>query len=90
MQPQENKPREFTEEEIKDFARMGGFFLGLLSKTLLESTGCIVDYKINGELITDIEKLHGLDISEKIKLAVKEERYEDAANLKKLLTKKCE
>jgi len=33
----------------------------------------------------DIEKLHSLDITARIKLAVQEERYEDAAKLKKLL-----
>lgn len=82
------EPKKITEEDIKQIQRIGGFFLGLLSKSLLESSGCVVDYKINGELITDIEKLHGLDISEKLKLAIKEERYEDAAMLKRLLNKK--
>lgn len=85
-----NKENEFLRQRENSEAvmRAVGFAMGLFSKVILESTGCIVDYKINGELITDIEKLHGLDISEKLKLAIKEERYEDAAMLKKLLNKK--
>lgn len=74
-----------SEEQYKQNIRIGGFLLGIMSKVLLERSGLIVDYKINGENITDIEKLHELDISERIKLAVKEERYEDAMNLKKIL-----
>ena len=74
-----------SEEQIQQVSRVFGLFAGLVSKVLLERGGCVVDYKINGEDITEIEKLHELDISERIKLAVKEERYEDAMNLKKIL-----
>lgn len=74
-----------SEEQYKSNIRIGGFLLGLMSKVMLERSGLIVDYRINGEDITEIEKLHELDISERIKLAVKEERYEDAMNLKKIL-----
>lgn len=74
-----------SEEQIQHASRVFGLFAGLVSKVLLERGGCVVDYKINGENITDIEKLHELDLSERIKLAVKEERYEDAMNLKKIL-----
>lgn len=79
------KPRTPQQEQA---LKVLGVFAGLVSKVLLESAGMIVDYKINGENISDIEKLHKLDISERIKLAVKEERYEDAANLQKLLKSK--
>lgn len=74
-----------SEEQIQHVSRVFGLFAGLVSKALLERGGCVVDYKINGEDITDIEKLHELDLSERIKLAVKEDRYEDAMNLKKIL-----
>lgn len=74
-----------SEEQIQHVSRVFGLFAGLVSKVLLERGGCVVDYKINGESITDIEKLHELDLSERIKLAAKEERYEDAMNLKKIL-----
>lgn len=83
-----NKPRPMTPEEKQAFARSLGLVLGIFSKVLLKIGGCHVDYKINGENIDDIEKLHGLDISARLELAIKEERYEDAAQLKKLLDKK--
>jgi hypothetical protein len=67
---------------------MIGFFGAIFSKAFLEAGGCEVDFKINGEPLGDLEKLHALDISERIKLAVAEERYEDAAKLKKLLNSK--
>jgi len=76
------------DEKKKSYVRMLGLFTGLASKELLKSTGLIVDYKINGEDISDLEKLHELSITERIQLAVKEERYLDAANLKKLLDEK--
>jgi hypothetical protein len=81
------KPRKITEEEKQQAARFIGLIAGIFSKVMLQAGGCEVDFKINGENISDIEKLHGLDITERIKLAVKEERYEDAAKLKKLLNK---
>lgn len=85
----DNRPvrKPMTEEQRQSTARMIGFFAGVFSKVMLEAGGCVVDFKINGEDISDIEKLHGLDITARIKLAVEEERYEDAAKLKKLLTK---
>lgn len=76
------------EELTKQSIKMIGLLAGIFSKALLESQGIIVDYKLNGENISDIEKLHALDISDRIKLAVAEERYEDAANLKKILEQK--
>jgi len=76
------------EELTKQSIKMIGLLAGIFSKALLESQGIIVDYKLNGENISDIEKLHELDISDRIKLAVAEERYEDAANLKKILEQK--
>lgn len=84
----ENKPTPLTEEQKQQAARMIGFVAGLFSKFMLKAGGCEVDFKINGEDISDIEKLHGLDITARIELAVKEERYEDAAKLKKLLETK--
>jgi len=76
-----------NEMEEKNPRIVIGFCLGLLSKVLLESASFEVDYKINGEYINDIEKLHCLDITSRVELAIKEERYEDAAKLKKLLEK---
>lgn len=82
------KPRKKTEKETQETARFIGFIAGIFAKVMLERGGCGVNFKINGEDISHIEKLHGLDITERIKLAVKEERYEDAAKLKKLLNGK--
>jgi hypothetical protein len=79
------KQTSLTVEQKQQLLRMVGLAAGIFSKAILEATGCEVDYKINGENISDIEKLHGLDITERIKLAVSEERYEDAARLKRLL-----
>lgn len=76
-----------SEEEKQAVFRLIGLAAGLISKAFLEAGGCVVDYKINGESIMDIEKLAAIDITERIKLAIAEERYEDAANLKKLLDK---
>lgn len=76
---------ERSEEQIQHMSRVFGLFTGIISKALLERGGCVVDYKINGEDIMEIEKLNQFDISERIALAVKEERYEDAMNLKKIL-----
>lgn len=84
-----NLPK-LTEADAKNMLRVLGLVSGLFSKALLEAGGCDVDYRINGESIICIEKLCELDITERIKLAVKEERYLDAANLKKLLDSKKE
>mgnify|MGYP001581892575 CR=1 FL=1 len=77
-----------TEEQRQQFNRTLGFLAAVFAKVLLKAGGCEVDFKINGEDINDIEKLHSLDITARIELAVKEERYEDAAKLKKLLETK--
>lgn len=74
-----------TPEQMQQLARGLGLLSGLISRFFLQYGGCEVDFKINGEDISDIQKLHKLDIEERIKLAVTEERYEDAAMLKKLL-----
>lgn len=91
MENKNNLPElsdEEKRERSKQFLKGIGLLAGIFSKALLESQGMIVDYKINGEDISEIEKLQELDISDKIKLAVSEERYEDAANLKKILEQK--
>lgn len=80
-----SEKKQLSEEQRQHMFRVFGLFAGIVSKALLEQGGCVVDYKINGENITDIEKLHELDITERLKLAVKEERFEDAMNLKKIL-----
>lgn len=91
MKNKNNLP-ELSDEEKKERAKqmlkIVGLMAGIFSKSILESQGIVVDYKLNGENISDIEKLHELDISDRIKLAVEEERYEDAANLKKILEQK--
>lgn len=74
-----------TEEEKQEMCRWIGLFAGLFAKQFLEMGGCEVNFKINGEDICDIEKMCKMDITARIKLAVQEERYEDASNLKKFL-----
>ena len=91
MENKDNLPElsdEEKKERTKQMLKIVGLMAGIFSKSILESQGIVVDYKLNGENISDIEKLHELDISERIKLAVAEERYEDAANLKKILEQK--
>ena len=78
-----------TKEEKEALSKAASLFFGLVSKAFLEFAGCHVDYKINGEEITNIEKLQALDISDRIKLAIREERYEDAAKFKKILDAKA-
>lgn len=77
-----------TQEQKDSLVKVLGLAFSLVGKSILESKGFICDYKINGERIEDIEKLCQMDISDRIALAVTEERYEDAARLKKLLTQK--
>jgi hypothetical protein len=74
-----------TEQERHDFFKFVGLIAGLFSKFLLEGEGLVVNYKINGENINNIKKMTCMDISERLNLAVAEERYEDAARLKRLL-----
>lgn len=91
MKDKDNLPElsdEENKERTKQMLKIVGLMAGIFSKSILESQGIVVDYKLNGENIRDIEKLHELDISDRIKLAVAEERYEDAANLKKILEQK--
>lgn len=78
-------PVEFTEEEMASFKNKVGIFFGLMSKVILQEQGFEVNYKINGEDISVIDKLSGLDLTERLNLAVREERYEDAAALKKII-----
>jgi len=80
-------PKPLTEDQKKMNARIIGLFAGIMSKALLQYGGCEVDYKINGEDIDNLQKLQELEIRKRIELAVKEERYEDAAKLKRLLEK---
>jgi hypothetical protein len=74
------------QEDIKkdEFIKGLAYLAGAFSKFVFESYGNKVDYKINGESLENILKLPLASIDEKIKLAILEERYEDAAALKKL------
>ncbi len=63
----------------REAMRTFGLLSGVFSKVLLEMGGCEVDYKINGENIEDIKELQAFDIKERMELAVKEMRFEDAA-----------
>ena len=81
-------PMNMNEEEKKQFSRSIGMITGKLSKFMLEMGGMDVSYKINGEEIDDIKKMQEMDIKEKINLAIKEERYEDAQKLKNILENK--
>lgn len=78
--------KKMDKPQKQEMARMVGLMSSLFGQAMLKYGGCETDFRINGEPIEYIEKLAGLDIQERIALAVKEERYEDAANLKKLLT----
>jgi hypothetical protein len=78
-------PQKFTEEERSLLKNTLGIVFGLMSKAILQEQGFEVNYKINGEDISFIDKLSGLDLTERLNLAVREERYEDAAVLKKML-----
>ncbi len=84
-----NKPEksELTPEQ-NEFMKFAGYICGLFSKFILEASGYHCDYKINGERIEDIEKLSDITIAEKLQLAINEERYEDAAYLKRVLQMK--
>jgi hypothetical protein len=73
------------EKEIQIFF---GLLAASFSKFMLEKNGFNCDYKINGEPIAQIIGLNEPDIAERLKLAVFEERFEDAAKLKKLLDQK--
>jgi len=75
-------------EDRQKFIRAIGLAFSLIGQALLKSQGIETNFKINGEDIEDIEKLMAMDISDRIALAVKEERYEDAFKLKQLLDKK--
>jgi hypothetical protein len=95
MAKKNNKPkgikivrRKLTEEQQTHMLKMFGFIAGHFSKVILAANGYDVNYKINGEDISDIKGLQVMDIQQRIGLAVKEERYEDAAKLKKLLNNK--
>ncbi len=72
-------------DQEQQAARFIGFFAAIISKAFLEHGGCEVDFKINGESLESIKQLASMDIKERIKLAVAEERFEDAAKLKRLL-----
>ena len=77
-----------TKEKQELFYTNIGIVASFFGKIFLEASGHIVHLNINGEDMFDIENLHYLDLSERIKLAVKEERYDDAHKLKKLLDSK--
>lgn len=77
-----------TPAQKEELMRSIGLVAALFSKFLLQNSGCEVDFRINGEDISDIEKLHELDITSRLELAVKEERYLDAAKWKKILEMK--
>lgn len=81
-------PMDLNDDEKKEFSRSVGMITGKLSKFMLEMGGMDVSYKINGEDINDIKKMQELDIKGKIELAIKEERYEDAQQLKNILENK--
>jgi len=79
------KPYNLSKKEKDAFYGLFGLMLGLASRHLLTEVGMDVDYKINGEPIEDIQKLGYVDLDTRLKLAIEEERYEDAAKLKKLI-----
>lgn len=82
--------KDFTENQKKELDRIFGMILGKASKVMLQNSGMDVNYKVNGEDISDIKKLNEMDLKEKIELAIKEERYEDAQMLKNILDSKIE
>lgn len=87
----EEKPEQIptlTPEQKKQMMKILGLIAGVFSKMILQNVGCEVDYKINGENIEDIKELDSLDIKQRLQLAINEERYEDASQLKKLIEAK--
>jgi hypothetical protein len=82
------KQRKMTEEKKQNAKIIFGLISSAFGKMLLESNGFTCDYRINGERIEDIHRLDAPSLKERIQLAVKDERYEDAARLKKLLDSK--
>lgn len=89
-----NKPEEvqirygeLRERVFKRNMSMFGSMLGLASKQILKEMGHDVDFKINGEDISTLKYLAPPDLEERIKRAISEERYEDAAKLRDLIKK---
>ena len=78
-------PLDSQSEEFKAAMKSIGLNLGQLSKTILETNDVKVDYSINGQSVDEVTNLNELSISDKIQLALAEERYEDAAELNKIL-----
>lgn len=77
-----------TNQEKGFIIALGGIALGVVSKILLDSSGYDLHNYINGESLFDLKNMSRQDITERLKLAVKEERYSDAAEFKKILESK--
>lgn len=83
-----NLANKINEKQKKELDKLFGMILGKASKVMLEKSGMNVNYQVNGEDISDIKKLNEMDLKQKIDLAIKEERYEDAQKLKNILDSK--
>jgi hypothetical protein len=81
-------PIDSESEEFKSAMKGMGLSLAQLSKTILEANDVRVNYSINGQSVDEITNLKEHSIAEKIEIALSEERYEDAAELNKILKTK--
>ena len=84
----QKKQKEFTAEEIKQTAANLGAVLAVMGMFLLVFTGNDVKLTINGEDVTHLKKQRKAGLKKRLQLAIAEERYEDAAKLKKLIEAK--
>tara|TARA_R110000868_G_scaffold150976_2_gene374536 strand:- start:8457 stop:8723 length:267 start_codon:yes stop_codon:yes gene_type:complete len=80
-----NRILNLTPEEIEKIKLGFGHLLGIVSKDILECAGFSCTYLIDGKPIEEIEILTGKQLDDLLKKAVLEERYEDAAKIKKLM-----
>lgn len=78
----------FSPNGKQEWLRIFGFMAGIASKQLLEAGGCEVNYRINGEDISNIRKLAAADLELRLELAIKDQRYEDAAVLRDIMQHK--
>lgn len=83
-----NRIMNLTPEDIKNIKLGIGHILGLISKDILEDSGFSCTYLIDGKNIEEIKVLASKELEDLLKKAVLEERFEDAAKLKKLIDNK--
>lgn len=77
-----------VEQTIKNEKRKRSFWNGvayysaLLSKTIFTRQGYEVDYRVNGEGVRDFRRIAMHDLEQRMRLAVHEQRFLDAARFR--------